>query len=264
MSRIPPSQLHPQLIVFDFDFRPVSYSDAPDPVSAIIQNIAGQRRRDLLRWHLLPDDAPTWEAINEPDDEEAEMRRADIWRRGKTPNMLRESEPREYRDEMDRADISEIYRSQPERLDCGDDLPRYLEGEVEVARVLTGAFGTVPSYSSIVSVRARLRRHGIRLRYNYRTVTQGRFRWGLERATSVRPLTMGQLIRFIDGIEAPRQADVPFPESRVHHYLDKNPHIAGTQVRVESYVYPNLQRYYARRLMAYAIVNHEEYVEGPL
>ena len=41
----------------DPDFRPSSYWDLADPIAAILQNVKGQRRREILRHHLISGEA---------------------------------------------------------------------------------------------------------------------------------------------------------------------------------------------------------------
>ena len=198
--------------IYDLEFRPASYRDVADPVAAITQNIKGQLRRDLVRDFL----------------------------KGKLsadhPPFIEEWLEDEVSDDMRR-----FLGSRHPAWFGGEFLPGYERGEVEIARIVLRY-----SVPHVLSIRARRTRAGtmmVRMMDQYGAV----FRSVHSRAK--RPLTMGQLVEFIDnatmaGAQAPTQ---PYLESRIEQGAKGDINF----VLLESCVYPMLAFYYATRLVAW-------------
>jgi hypothetical protein len=110
-----------------YDFRPASYWSETDPLAAILRNVTGESRRQMI---------------------------TDFWRAGK----LEELDPALLRDEADRATATRLGRIHPSLMG-GEYLPPYLPGEVEIARICLRS-----TTSDVISLRARPTPNGIAYR----------------------------------------------------------------------------------------------------
>ena len=152
--------------VADLKWRPESYSDFPDPVALALNGIQGQMRREMVRDMLTA---------------EGEHREVCDGVLGPIQDGLLE------------ASISEDsvqslnHRLGPSWLG-GEYLPRSLPGEVEIARIVLKSV-----LLDIFSIRARWRSG----RYRYRVVDEYENNFDIRRKSSIRPLTLGQLIDLI-------------------------------------------------------------------
>jgi hypothetical protein len=150
---------------FDFTFRPDSYWDPADPVTAIVANITGELRRNAVRAALEGD--PVMAASIDGDEEALA----------------------DHLSEERRTVQGAVH---PWAMG-GEYLPPYLPGEVEIARI-----SMMSVTMDVIALRAR--RH--RGRIHYRVVDEyegmGVSSWGQK--TSARPLTFRQLVRLIDSI----------------------------------------------------------------
>lgn len=211
----------------DLDFRPTSYAADAGPVAAIVQNITGENRRTLVAGALgtrgAADAGPIPDALL-----------ADI-----VPDDLRAG----------------LGRHHPTWLG-GEYLPRYDVGEFEIARLVLRS-----TTQDVFSLRAR--RRTPRARYRYRMVDEYESTFDLPRLTSLRPLTLREVIALIDGITSDNvdTRDQPFPEGFVWwqlHEYGETVEEAVQFVRVRSEVYPQLEGYYERRILAWARAERRE------
>ena len=213
MARKRPVQFPARPIAgIDLDFRPASYWDAADPAAAITQNIKGQLRREMVR-DFISGSAPA--ILGEIDDELLEDEVSDETRRF-------------------------LGRMHPSWMG-GEYLPGYPRGEVEIARIVLKS-----TLGDVMSIRARRTHAGtvlLRLVDEYESL----FRSVQSRAK--RPLTLGQLIEFIDNTNmvGEREPTLPFVEACVEYGAEGD---IGF-VSLASDAYPTLGAYYARRLAAW-------------
>lgn len=110
-----------------YAFRPASYWDDPDPLSAVLRNVTGENRRRMI---------------------------TDSWKSGR----LEELSPELLRDEPDRGTVTRLGGIHPSFLG-GEFLPPYLPGEVEIARICLRS-----TTSDVISLRARPAPSGIAYR----------------------------------------------------------------------------------------------------
>jgi hypothetical protein len=117
---------------------------------------------------------------------------------------------------------------------------------VEIARVVLASV-----LQDVISIRARRRRGGRRILY--RVVDEygepGRPDWVCRPASSLLPLTMGQLIGLIDGARHPDfdTGDGPLDDGLRDFQETSDPEHLAHFVTVESEFYPELAEYYQRR-----------------
>lgn len=205
---------------FDFDFRPSSYWDHPDPVTAILSNIKGQNRRRMVRSLVI----------------------------AQSPAKLHEIPSGFFEPSLDAGTRAQLGGTHPSWMG-GEYLPDYLPGEVEIARIVLDSVT-----QDVTSFRARRRRNGRRILYRVVDEFQepGGARWTCRPASSVRPLSFRELIALIDGA---RNDDIevgPGPltdELRAGYAMDPKEHLEF--VTVESDLYPMLFNYYEVRARAW-------------
>jgi hypothetical protein len=101
-----------------YGFRPKSYWIDSDPLAAILRNVSGENRRQMI---------------------------TDYWNAGK----LDELDPALLQDKADQGTVSRLGRIHPSFLG-GEFLPPYLPGETEIARICLQS-----TTSDIISLRAR-------------------------------------------------------------------------------------------------------------
>jgi len=201
---------------FDFDFRPSSYWDHPDPVAAILSNIKGQNRRRMIRG-LVSAPVPS--------------------KRHEIPSGFFEAS-------LDAGTRSQLGGTHPTWMG-GEYLPDYLSGEVEIARIVLDSVTL-----DVISFRARRRRGGRRILYRVVDEFQepGGARWTCRPASSARPLSLGELVALIDGARNDEIEVEPGPltdELRAGYTKDPKEHLDF--VTVESDLYPMLSSYYEVR-----------------
>jgi hypothetical protein len=205
----------------DLDFRPQSYWSPAGPLSAIVQNIKGQNRRQMARDLIA----------------------------GGMDQQLGEIEADLLDDTLTPEQVAGMGRLHPSFMG-GEYLPDYSTGEVEIARVVLQS-----STQDVFSLRARRvgkKRPVIR----YRFVDEYEETFTLQRDRSSRPLTMGEVIALIDSVEATEMelSDEGFVETWVLQQLEQDDTVddALAFVSVESELYPQLQAYYEARLREFA------------
>ena len=199
------------------NFRPRSYWEHLDPVSAILSNIKGQNRRQMIA-AVITGRAP-----------------AHV---GEIPSGFLEAR-------LDDSTRAELGATHPSWLG-GEYLPDYLPGEVEIARIVLDSVT-----QDVISFRARRRRHGRRILYRvveeYCDNEMGP--WICRPASSTQPLTLGRMIQLIDGA---RSADFAEQEGSLPNLLRGiqegcEPEELGEFVAVESDFYPQLSGYYRKQ-----------------
>jgi hypothetical protein len=196
------------------------YWDLPDPVSAALVNIKGQRRREWLYDILTgakPEPEGDWrEAIRFPSLSSGFRRRAVCWH----PTWL-----------------------------GGEELPDYLPGEVEIARIIIHNH-----VLDVISIRARRETRGTmkrRAHWVYRMVDEHGMEFWLTPAGSVEPLSEAGLRGLIDCA-----ASRAFPADG-RPFLDRlradmDPDEGETFAQVESLQYPELGQYFAEQARVWA------------
>jgi len=144
----------------DYSFRPTSYWEDETPAQAILKNIKGDFRREEIRKALAQDKLE------------------------------------EIPQEILRDTISDNLRKATGRIHPrfmgGEYLPDYRTGEVEIARISLAS-----TTNDIISLRARRGRTGV-IRYGIADEYNGDFTYVLSRKTSRQPLTLGQLVSFLE------------------------------------------------------------------
>ena len=198
----------------DLQFRPASYWDHGDPVTAIASGIKGQNRRDMVRDFVT----------------------------GRMPAELGDIHPDLVANTLDDATRKDLGAAHPSWMG-GEYLPDYLPGEVEIARIVLAS-----ATQDVISIRARRRRRGCRILY--RIVDEyhetGREPWGCRPASSAFPLTLGRLIGLIDGAQGP---DFDSVDGTFTDYLRDMQEMADPEdlarfVTVESDFYRSISGFY--------------------
>jgi hypothetical protein len=199
---------------FDYDFRPLSYFEEIDPKTVIVASILGEERRRDVAQRLERGDFPPSGCVD--------------W--------LTESKL----DDGVRKRMGAIHP----RFMGGEYLPGIAQDEIEIARVVFASL-----MQDVTSIRAT--RVGRRVCYSivdeYETAFEPCQVW------SRRPLTLRELIKFIDGSAHPGDEFGPglaWPHIMRHVENDFIEDARGL-VRVESAFYPQLGPYYHHEIEAY-------------
>jgi len=213
----------------DWDYRPASYWDHPDPVSAVVAGIKGQERRKAVR-----------DAMNG------------------VPGA--ELPPEEFRVDSLPPHLRRLVSRLHPAFMGGEYLPDYRRGEVEIARVVLASV-----MQDVISIRARR----VRGRITYRVVDEypEHGGWSCRRRTTAEPLTLGELIRLIDGAwngDGGDRGTVLADRFRnANLEAGDDPATIRHFVTVESDLYPELAAYYAWQAEQwYLSVMPEEEDEG--
>ncbi|MGZ8399612.1 MAG: hypothetical protein ACXWWN_11305 [Gemmatimonadales bacterium] len=205
----------------DLQFRPQSYWDPADPLTAILGNIKGENRRQMARDFIS----------------------------GSAPELLGEIDSDLLADSLDHGIRRELGSLHPSWMG-GEYLPDYLPGEVEIARIVLASVT-----QDIISVRARRRRGGSRILYRivdeYQDEPENRFTCRPQ--SSVRPLSLFELIGLIDHVG---HADLnPDRLSLTDRLLElqegSSPADLVDFVTVESELYPDLSVHYRWKAQAW-------------
>ena len=147
-------------------------------------------------------------------------------------------------DELSEEDRDGLGRIHPSFMG-GEYLPRYEGGEVEIARIELAS-----TTSDVISVRARPA--GSRILYRVRDEYETEFK--LPQKSSRRPFSLGEFIRFLDGVEQvggggePEWKRFGFVLSFNQCNLDCGSDLEGLRdfTRVDSDLYPELGRHYGQ------------------
>ena len=200
----------------DLQFRPASYWDHSDPLSAILSGIKGQNRRDMVRDFVA----------------------------GEMAGLLGEVDSDLVADELDERTRMALGMLHPHWMG-GEYLPGYLPGEVEIARIVLASVT-----QDVISVRARSRTCSGRI--YYRIVDEyadpDRPDWTCRPASSLEPLTMGGLVALIERAGHPDLGECGSLTDRMRddQFCD-DPGRVVDFVRVESDFYPTLSAWFRER-----------------
>jgi hypothetical protein len=208
----------------DLEWQPSSYHADLGPVEAILQGIAGEERRAMVREKLTRTPRPGDRDVEE-------------WL---LQDRLTEEE---------RVLLGQVHP----RYMGGEYLPERSTGEVEIARVsLQSSTGDVYSLCA--------RRVGSRWRY--RLYDEYGAKFCLTPATSRGPLTLRQLVHMLDTVEGDEidtlGQGLVFCWPAWQQENGDSPREAIAFVSVSSEVYPMLEAYYEARLEAWAAEYEEE------
>jgi len=197
------------------DWRPRSYWDHADPVSAILVNVKGAVRRKALRAAL----------------------------EGHAPDLPVEPLMREELPEAERRAWGKFH---PQCMG-GEYLPGYLPGEVEIARIV---FASVTG--DVVSIRARRRRGGKCIRYRVVDEYPEDRRFICRPQTSTLPLSLGAIRELVWNL---RTDDTRRDEGFIAECLRLNidnggegPESMDGFIGVESVIYPELGAFAAQSI----------------
>ena len=193
---------------FDLDYRPASYTDAADPVAAVLQNVKGHVRRQMIRDFVS----------------------------GTAPARLGEIDPALLTPAVDEPTRVRLGQVHPSWMG-GEYLPDYGKGEIEIARIVLASVT-----QDVFSIRAKATKRG----YRYRMVDEYDSTFDIRPRTSRRPLTMRRLIALIDGAESDELEMDGDLIHTLQTGAEGLPDAAGF-VTVESDVYPQLGAWYAWR-----------------
>ena len=206
--------------------RPADYWDMPDPIVATLVNIKGQRRRETVYQMLTagqPDYGEYWnEALRQP-------------------SLCL----------VDRRRMAAMHGT----WIGGEDLPDYLQGELEIARLV---LATVTL--DVISIRARREYRGTfrpRATWRYRMMDEYGGEYAITPGSSVEPLTQAALIALIDGATSRHYpADGRPLGDRLRRDMD--PDEGEAFVQAESLFYPGLGEHVADQARAWAGRRWEE------
>ncbi|MBM3901705.1 MAG: hypothetical protein FJ379_06395 [Verrucomicrobia bacterium] len=161
-------------------------------------------------------------------------------RRQLIANALSEGTLEKLGDELQSAEVSDEVRDQLGRIHPslmgGEYLPSYQRQETEIVRIELES-----TTSDVISIRGRCWKRRIR----YRVVDEYQETFEVKPATSQRPFTLGQLIRFIDRVS---HQDLWGPFSLAYNELNAD---GGTErrrlrhfTRISSDIYPQLHDHF--------------------
>jgi len=192
---------------FDYAYRPQSYFQDVDPKALILSSILGEERRKDVQQRLESEDFDPA-----------------VWGEWLTDSKL---------DDQTRRMIGGIHPA----FMGGEYLPQFGQNEIEIVRIVLASVT-----QDVISIRAR--RLGKRIAY--RVVDEYETEFALPRRSSAVPMSLRQLIAFIDGTNHAQEAEV---NGLVFSVLDAN--IGNCEleslrgfVSVSSVFYPELQSYY--------------------
>jgi hypothetical protein len=209
------------MLGYDLDFCPASYWDPADPVSAILVNITGENRRQMVRDFIT----------------------------GQTPEELGEIDAGLLADLVDNDTRRRLGSLHPSWMG-GEYLPGYLPGEVEIARIVLQS-----TTQDVVSIRARRRRGGTRILYRVVDEYEGDLVYSWNIKSSGRPLTFRALLRLIDSIRI--EGDIGQGETFADISRDANmqggadPKDLQGFVKVRSEFYPHVTAWYDAQAAAW-------------
>ena len=192
---------------FDYAYRPQSYFQDVDPKALILSSILGEERRKDVQQRLESEDFDPA-----------------VWGEWLTESKL---------DDHTRRLIGSVHPA----FMGGEYLPQLGQNEIEIVRIVLASVT-----QDVISIRAR--RSGERIAYL--VVDEYETEFALPRKSSAAPMSLRQLIGFIDGTNHAQEAEV---NGLVFSVLDMN--IGNCELEslrgfasVSSVLYPELQRYY--------------------
>lgn len=193
---------------FDYAYRPQSYFQGIDPKALILSSILGEERRKDVQLRLESEDFDPA-----------------VWGEWLTDSKL---------DDHTRQLIGSIHPA----FMGGEYLPQFGQNEIEIVRIVLASVT-----QDVISIRARRSCK----RIAYRVVDEYETEFALPRKSSAAPMSLRQLITFIDGTNHAQEAEV---NGLVFSVLDMNIEGSGDPeslrgfVSVSSVFYPELQKYY--------------------
>jgi len=192
---------------FDYAYRPQSYFQDVDPKALILSSILGEERRRDVQQRLESEDFDPA-----------------VWGEWLTESKL---------DDQTRKLIGSIHPA----FMGGEYLPQFGQNEIEIVRIVLASVT-----QDVISIRAR--RAGKRIAY--RVVDEYETEFALPRNSSAAPMSLRQLIAFIDGTNHAQEAEV---NGLVFSVLDALIGCGELEslrgfVSVSSVFYPELQKYY--------------------
>lgn len=192
---------------FDYAYRPQSYFQDVDPKALILSSILGEERRKDVQHRLESEDFDPA-----------------VWGEWLTDSKL---------DDQTRKLTGSVHPA----LMGGEYLPQFGQNEIEIVRIVLASVT-----QDVISIRAR--RSGKRIAY--RVVDEYETEFALPRRSSAVPMSLRQLIAFIDGTNHAQEAEV---NGLVFSVLDANIGSCELEslrgfVSVSSVFYPELRRYY--------------------
>jgi len=203
---------------YNLEFRPKSYWDFQDPISGILCNIKGSRRRAFIRDVL----AATGD------------RREQLLRLGSIDSAL-------YEESLFPSLTDEMSRMGPSYMG-GEYLPNTLRGEIEIARI------TLASVTrDVYSIRARQQKR----KFIYRMVDEYSRIWTLKRRSSTRPLSLGELIHLIDNSELEGKNAGGDQIGWLLSFQEGYPQEISEFITVSSEIYADLEPYYVAKTWAW-------------
>jgi hypothetical protein len=213
----------------DYNFRPASYFDDLDPETLVVSSILGEERRKDVQARLA---SGNFDPV--------------VWGEWLTESKL---------DDSTRQLIGSFHPG----FMGGEYLPQFGQNEIEIVRIVLASVT-----QDVISIRAR--RVGKRIAY--RVVDEYETEFALAKKTSTEPLSLRQVIRFIDGTGHAGEAE---GSGLVSSVLEMNIEGSGDPeslrgfVVVSSSFYPELQRYYQAatdRYLDQFVLEHEDEVSA--
>jgi len=192
---------------FDYAYRPQSYFQDVDPKALILSSILGEERRKDVQQRLESEDFDPA-----------------VWGEWLTDSKL---------DDHTRQTIGSIHPA----FMGGEYLPQFGQNEIEIVRIVLASVT-----QDVISIRAR--RSGKRIAY--RVVDEYETEFALPKKSSATPMSLRQLIAFIDGTNHALEAEVNGLVFSVLDALIWNCELESLRgfVSVSSVFYPELQKYY--------------------
>lgn len=188
-------------------FRPASYWEDPDPLSAILRNVRGANRRQMI---------------------------IDYWNAGKIEKL----DPGILVDKLDPEARRRLGAIHPTFLG-GEFLPDLLPTEVEIARIELAS-----TTADVISIRAR-REPGDEL-IHYRIVDEYETEYQISPESSAEPLTQAELVRLIDTADEgePPSCGPSLRYNRILFDCEGEPEALREFTTVSSTIYPSLFDHY--------------------
>ena len=229
----------PEVDGVDLDSRPDSYWAPTNALGALLQNVKGQNRREMI------EQVATGQSVI-------------------PPGTLGDGLLQDSLAEQERASLGSIHPS----FMGGEYLPDYIRGEVEIARVVLASVT-----QDVYSLRVRPLRAG---RIRFRMVDEYESGFVIRPASSMHPLSLRELVAMLDRMEGGFHTGHGLIEGIMLNQLESADttdasDIAGF-ISVQSTVYQDLENYYDTRLLQEATALLDEHrgddreeneVEGP-
>ena len=202
----------------NYEFRPVSYWNNRTVQQAILREVKGTHRRELIT------------------------------------KALAEGELGRVSDELQSAEVSDDVRAQLGRIHPnfmgGEYLPSYERDETEIAR-----FELQSTTADVISIRARFWQGLI----HYRVVDEYKEHFSVKPATSRRPFTLQQLVKFIDAVSHP---NLTHPFSLAYNEYNAEYYDSRESLRhftsISSDIYPQLGGHFEQVFEDWVLEGKEE------